>query len=142
MWHSPCFECNYLRTNLGNVKGDNRAFPYVATDDVNSVIELHTPVLFRLVRAFSVLEFEVLGYILQVYFSFFFPFLVAIQFGFILIFGASMQVHSDNFNVAVQALMLLHQLLLKNQAVSERFYRALYSVLLSPSLTSSNKVEI
>lgn len=53
-----------------------------------------------------------------------------------------MQVHSDNFNVAVQALMLLHQLLLKNQAVSERFYRALYSVLLSPSLTSSNKVEI
>ncbi|KAG0631987.1 hypothetical protein M758_1G296500 [Ceratodon purpureus] len=79
--------------------GVNRAFPYVATDDVNSVIEEHTPVLFRLV-------------------------------------------HSDNFNVAVQALMLLHQLLLKNQAVSERFYRALYSVLLSPSLTTSNKAEM
>lgn len=53
-----------------------------------------------------------------------------------------MKVHSDNFNVAVQALMLLHQLLLKNQAVSDRFYRALYSVLLSPSLTTSNKVEL
>ena len=53
-----------------------------------------------------------------------------------------MQVHSDNFNVAVQALMLLHQLLLRNQAVSERFYRALYSVLLSPSLTTSSKVQI
>ncbi|XP_024383278.1 protein SLOW WALKER 2 [Physcomitrium patens] len=79
--------------------GVNRAFPYVATDDVNSIIEEHTPVLFRLV-------------------------------------------HSDNFNVAVQALMLLHQLLQKNQAVSERFYRALYSVLLSPSLTTSNKAEM
>lgn len=53
-----------------------------------------------------------------------------------------MKVHSDNFNVAVQALMLLHQLLLKNQAVSDRFYRALYSVLLSPSLTTSNKVQL
>jgi len=35
-----------------NVKGVNRAFPYVATDDVNSVIEEHTPTLFRLVRTF------------------------------------------------------------------------------------------
>jgi hypothetical protein len=50
------------------------------------------------------------------------------------------QVHSSNFNVAVQALMLLHQLMLKNQAVSERFYRALYAILLSSSLTKSSKV--
>lgn len=44
------FECDILRENLGNVKGVNRAFPYVASDDVDSVIEEHTPVLFRLVR--------------------------------------------------------------------------------------------
>lgn len=31
------------------MKGVNRAFPYVAADDVNSIIEEHTPVLFRLV---------------------------------------------------------------------------------------------
>lgn len=31
------------------MQGVNRAFPYVASDDVNSVIEEHTPVLFRLV---------------------------------------------------------------------------------------------
>ncbi|KAH9540177.1 hypothetical protein CY35_15G097300 [Sphagnum magellanicum] len=79
--------------------GVNRAFPYVAADDVDVIIEEHTPVLFRLV-------------------------------------------HSSNFNVAVQALMLLHQLMLKNQAVSERFYRALYAILLSPSLTKSSKAEM
>jgi ribosome biogenesis protein MAK21 len=79
--------------------GVNRAFPYVAADDVDVIIEQHTPVLFRLV-------------------------------------------HSSNFNVAVQALMLLHQLMLKNQAVSERFYRALYAILLSSSLTKSSKAEM
>lgn len=38
-----------------NVKGVNRAFPYVAADDVNSIIEEHTPVLFRLVIQCSLL---------------------------------------------------------------------------------------
>ncbi|CAM6129014.1 unnamed protein product [Calypogeia fissa] len=51
-------------------------------------------------------------------------------------------VHSTNFNVAVQALMLLHQLLTKSQAISDRFYRALYSVLLSNSLFKSSKAEM
>ncbi|BBM98893.1 ribosome biogenesis protein MAK21 [Marchantia polymorpha subsp. ruderalis] len=51
-------------------------------------------------------------------------------------------VHSTNFNVAVQALMLLHQLMVKNQAVNDRFYRALYSVLLSESLAKSSKAEM
>ncbi|KAL2652822.1 hypothetical protein R1flu_020950 [Riccia fluitans] len=51
-------------------------------------------------------------------------------------------VHSSNFNVAVQALMLLHQLMVKNQAVSDRFYRALYSVLLSDALAKSTKAEM
>jgi hypothetical protein len=31
------------------VQGVNRAFPYVAADDVDVIIEEHTPVLFRLV---------------------------------------------------------------------------------------------
>ncbi|EFJ10114.1 hypothetical protein SELMODRAFT_427445 [Selaginella moellendorffii] len=50
--------------------------------------------------------------------------------------------HSTNFNVAVQALLLLHQILAKHQTVSERFYRALYSVMLSPALLKSSKIEM
>lgn len=52
----------------------------------------------------------------------------------------SQQVHSKSFNVGVQALMLLYQLLTRNNAVSDRLYRALYSVLLSPGLSKSSKV--
>lgn len=79
--------------------GVNRAFPYVAANDVDTLIEEHTPVLFRLV-------------------------------------------HSKSFNVGVQALMLLYQLLAKNNTVSDRLYRALYAVLLSPGLSKSTKVEM
>eukprot|EP00252_Welwitschia_mirabilis_P019006 TRINITY_DN4287_c0_g1_i1.p1 TRINITY_DN4287_c0_g1~~TRINITY_DN4287_c0_g1_i1.p1 ORF type:complete len:1060 (-),score=290.87 TRINITY_DN4287_c0_g1_i1:464-3643(-) len=79
--------------------GVNRAFPFVATDEADVVIENETPVLFQLV-------------------------------------------HSSNFNIVVQALMLLYQLLTKNQTVSDRFYRALYSALLAPALMNSSKIEM
>ncbi|KAI5063062.1 hypothetical protein GOP47_0021609 [Adiantum capillus-veneris] len=79
--------------------GVNRAFPYVAAEDVDTLVEEHTPVLFRLV-------------------------------------------HSKSFNVGVQALMLLYQLLAKNNTVSDRLYRALYAVLLSPGLSKSSKMEM
>lgn len=79
--------------------GVNRAFPFVAVDEVDILIEEHTPILFRLV-------------------------------------------HSKSFNVGIQALMLLYQLLAKNQTVSDRFYRALYAVLFSPELAKSSKVEM
>lgn len=50
-----------------------------------------------------------------------------------------MQVHSKNFNVAVQALMLLDKISSKNHIVSDRFYRALYSKLLLPAAMNSSK---
>eukprot|EP00850_Spirogloea_muscicola_P023741 SM000385S14619 [mRNA] locus=s385:504:8518:+ [translate_table: standard] len=76
--------------------GVNRAFPYVATEDVEEVVEEHMPVLFRMV-------------------------------------------HSGNVNLAVQALTLMHQLMVARAATSDRFFRALYSVLLSPALAKSSK---
>ncbi|KAF8401148.1 hypothetical protein HHK36_014452 [Tetracentron sinense] len=79
--------------------GVNRAFPFVASDEADDVIEVQTPMLFKLV-------------------------------------------HSKNFNVGVQALMLLDKLSSKNQIVSDRFYRALYSKLLLPSAMNSSKAEI
>ncbi|KAK2997111.1 hypothetical protein RJ639_025401 [Escallonia herrerae] len=48
-------------------------------------------------------------------------------------------VHSKNFNVGVQALMLLDKISSKNQIVSDRFYRALYSKLLLPAAMNSSK---
>uniref|UniRef100_A0A5B7B011 Putative CCAAT/enhancer-binding protein zeta n=1 Tax=Davidia involucrata TaxID=16924 RepID=A0A5B7B011_DAVIN len=51
-------------------------------------------------------------------------------------------VHSKNFNVGVQALMLLDKISSKNQIVSDRFYRALYSKLLLPSAMNSSKEEM
>lgn len=50
-----------------------------------------------------------------------------------------MQVHSKNFNVGVQALMLLDKISSKNQIVSDRFYRSLYSKLLLPASMNSSK---
>lgn len=50
-----------------------------------------------------------------------------------------MQVHSKNFNVGVQALMLLDKISSKNQLVSDRFYRALYSKLLLPAAMNTSK---
>lgn len=49
------------------------------------------------------------------------------------------QVHSKNFNVGVQALLLLDKISSKNQVVSDRFYRALYSKLLLPAAMNSSK---
>ena len=46
-------------------------------------------------------------------------------------------IHGDSFNVSVQALMLLFQLKSRQHAASDRFYRALYSVLLSVSVLAS-----
>ncbi|XP_030968545.1 uncharacterized protein C4F10.09c [Quercus lobata] len=51
-------------------------------------------------------------------------------------------VHSKNFNVGVQALMLLDKISSKNQIVSDRFYRALYAKLLLPSVLNSSKAEM
>ncbi|KAE8722900.1 Detected protein of confused Function [Hibiscus syriacus] len=48
-------------------------------------------------------------------------------------------VHSKNFNVGVQALMLLDKISSKNQVVSDPFYRALYSKLLLPDAMYSSK---
>ncbi|KAK2998509.1 hypothetical protein RJ639_024601 [Escallonia herrerae] len=48
-------------------------------------------------------------------------------------------VHSKNFNVGVQALMLLDKISSKNQIVSDRFYRALYSKFLLPAAMNSSK---
>lgn len=53
-----------------------------------------------------------------------------------------MQVHSKNFNVGVQALMLLYQISSKNQIVSDRFYRAVYAKLLTPAALTSSKVVV
>ncbi|KAM3226884.1 hypothetical protein ACQJBY_059073 [Aegilops geniculata] len=81
------------------LSGVNRALPYVASSEVDDIVEVQTPILFRLV-------------------------------------------HSENFNVGVQALMLLYQISTKNQIASDRFYRALYAKLLSPSAVSSSKPEL
>lgn len=51
-------------------------------------------------------------------------------------------VHSKNFNVGVQALMLLDKISSKNLIVSDRFFRALYSKLLLPSAMNSSKAEM
>lgn len=51
----------------------------------------------------------------------------------------TLQVHSKNFNVGVQALMLLDKISSKNQIVSDRFYRALYSKLLLPAAMNTSK---
>lgn len=79
--------------------GVNRAFPFVSSDEADDIIEVQTPILFRLV-------------------------------------------HSENFNVGVQALMLLYQISSKNQIASDRFYRALYSKLLTPAVLNSSKPEM
>ncbi|KAJ1291760.1 hypothetical protein BS78_02G341000 [Paspalum vaginatum] len=79
--------------------GVNRALPFVASSEVDDIVEVQTPILFRLV-------------------------------------------HAENFNVGVQALMLLFQISTKNQIASDRFYRALYAKLLSPAAVTSSKPEL
>lgn len=79
--------------------GVNRAFPFLSSDEADDMIEVQTPVLFKLV-------------------------------------------HSENFNVGVQALMLLYQISSKNKIASDRFYRSLYSKILSPTALNSSKPEM
>ncbi|KMT04769.1 hypothetical protein BVRB_7g169480 [Beta vulgaris subsp. vulgaris] len=79
--------------------GVNRAFPYVSGDEADEIVDVQTPMLFRLV-------------------------------------------HSQNFNVGIQALMLLDKISSKNQVVSDRFYRALYSKLLLPAALNTSKAEM
>lgn len=47
--------------------------------------------------------------------------------------------HSSNFNTAIQALLLIHQLSGAHQAASYRFYRTLYESLLDPRILTSSK---
>ncbi|KAJ4837547.1 hypothetical protein Tsubulata_028098, partial [Turnera subulata] len=51
-------------------------------------------------------------------------------------------VHSKNFNVGIQSLTLLDKISSKNQIVSDRYYRALYSKLLVPAVLNSSKASI
>ena len=69
------------------ITGVRRAFPYVASEDVEPLVDKHSEALFKLI-------------------------------------------HTAPFTVSLQALLLLHQLLSGRQAISDRFYRALYAVLL------------
>uniref|UniRef100_A0A8C4R5G3 CCAAT/enhancer-binding protein zeta n=1 Tax=Eptatretus burgeri TaxID=7764 RepID=A0A8C4R5G3_EPTBU len=48
-------------------------------------------------------------------------------------------VHVSSFNTSVQALMLLFQIMDSQQALSDRFYTALYKKLLDPQLSSYSK---
>ncbi|KNA07363.1 hypothetical protein SOVF_172630, partial [Spinacia oleracea] len=79
--------------------GVNRAFPFVSGNEVDEIVDIQTPMLFRLV-------------------------------------------HSQNFNVCIQALMLLDKISSKNQVVSDRFYRALYAKLLLPAALNTSKAEM
>ncbi|KAK9132331.1 hypothetical protein Scep_011859 [Stephania cephalantha] len=85
--------------NLLESSGVNRAFPFLSSGEADDLVEVQTPMLFKLV-------------------------------------------HSKNFNVGVQALMLLDKISTKNQVVSDRFYRALYSKLLLPAVIYSSKAEM
>ncbi|KAL2336371.1 hypothetical protein Fmac_010817 [Flemingia macrophylla] len=76
--------------------GVNRAFPFVASNEADDIVDVQTPILFQLV-------------------------------------------HSKNFNVGVQALMLLDKISSKNQIASDRYYRALYSKLLLPAAMNTSK---
>eukprot|EP00898_Chlorokybus_atmophyticus_P004404 jgi/Chlat1/4965/Chrsp32S04947 len=50
--------------------------------------------------------------------------------------------HGANINGAIQALVLLHQLITSHQAISDRFYRALYTVLISSTMPRSSKAAL
>ncbi|CAG8577468.1 14786_t:CDS:10, partial [Acaulospora morrowiae] len=47
--------------------------------------------------------------------------------------------HVGTFNISIQALMLIYQVSLKKESLSDRFYRALYQSLLDPRLDKSSK---
>jgi len=103
----------------------NRAFPFVSSDEADDIIDVQTPVLFQLVitTLISLKPTFPIGSYLEV-----------------LTKTITLQVHSKNFNVGVQALMLLDKISSKNQIASDRFYRALYSKLLLPAAMNTSKV--
>lgn len=47
--------------------------------------------------------------------------------------------HSSNFNTCVQALVLVHQIVVRAQLNKDRYYRTLYESLLDPRLVTSSK---
>ena len=79
--------------------GANRAFPFVSDQEIDALIERHSPKLFQLV-------------------------------------------HGANFGTCVQALILLYQLYQTRMSLSDRYYRALYSVLLNGEILKSNKAPL
>lgn len=80
--------------------GINRAFPFVASEKVDALIDRISPALFTIA-------------------------------------------HSPNLNGALQAMMLLFQLLSSRSSVSDRYYRALYALLLHPGLVrSTNNAQV
>ena len=48
-------------------------------------------------------------------------------------------VHLVSFNISIQALTLLYQVMDSREAVTDRFYSALYKKILDPELTTSSK---
>ena len=51
-------------------------------------------------------------------------------------------IHTGSFGVATQALLLLYQLMSSQSSISDRFYRALFSALLSRELPTSTKAPL
>ena len=47
--------------------------------------------------------------------------------------------HASNFNTSIQALVLIHQVVVKTNITSDRYYKTLYESLLDPRLVSSSK---
>ena len=81
----------------GIIAGVRRAFPFVASDDVQPLIEEHSDALFKMI-------------------------------------------HTAPFAVAVQALLLLYQLMASQSAVSDRFYRSALPAASVPSSSVSSTV--
>lgn len=120
-------------------QGINRAFPYVSSTEADDIIEVQTPMLFRLV---IFLLFVILGCKQSISVVILLSTDIAILTEHVPTFILTVQVHSKNFNVGVQALMLLDKISSKNQIVSDRFYRALYSKLLLPAAMNSSKASL
>lgn len=93
-----CFQAEEMDARMlgALITGVRRAFPFVASDEVEGLVQRHGDHLFRLV-------------------------------------------HTAPFTVAVQALMLMYQLMSARNAISDRFYRAMYTVLATDGPTTSNR---
>lgn len=137
VWHEQS-KILYNRITLLLLQGVNRAFPFVSGDEADGVIEVQTPMLFQLVCLAMLGNLFLCATLMDEWCRFYY---MDVKLDFHLNYMYfDFQVHSKNFNVGVQALMLLHKISSKNQIVSDRFYRALYSKLLLPAAISSSKV--